>query len=50
MRKYAMWKAMLDKQNVKIGLEMEKVEAAKMESQAGMMKAMNEASTSHLPR
>ena len=39
-----MWKPMLDKQDVKIGLEREKVEAAKMEAQAGMMKAMNEAS------
>jgi hypothetical protein len=40
----AMWKTMLDKQNVKIGLEREKVEAAKMESQADKMKAMNEVS------
>ncbi|KAK1678997.1 hypothetical protein QYE76_039845 [Lolium multiflorum] len=39
----AMWKAMLEKQDVKIGLEREKVEATKMEAQAGVMKAMNEA-------
>jgi hypothetical protein len=38
-----MWKAMLEKQDVKIGLEREKVEAAKMETQTGVMKAMNEA-------
>jgi hypothetical protein len=37
-----MWKAMLEKQDVKIGLEREKVEAAKMEAQAGVMKSMNE--------
>jgi hypothetical protein len=39
-----MWKAMLDKQDVKIGLEREKVEAVKMESQTDKMKAMNEVS------
>jgi hypothetical protein len=33
-----------DKQVVKIGLEREKVESAKMEAQAGMLKAANEAS------
>lgn len=38
----AMWKAMLE-QDVKIVLEREKVEATKMEAQAGIMKAMNEA-------
>jgi hypothetical protein len=32
---------MLEKQDVKIGLEREKVEAAKMEAQDGVMKAMN---------
>jgi hypothetical protein len=35
---------MLDKQDVKLGLEREKVEATKMEAQAGMMKVMNETS------
>jgi hypothetical protein len=35
--------AMLDKKDVKIGLEREKVEAAKIEAQAGMVKSMNEA-------
>jgi hypothetical protein len=39
-----MWKAMLDKQDVKIGLGQEKVEAAKIKAKAGMMKAANEAS------
>jgi hypothetical protein len=34
---------MLEKQDVKIGLEREKVEATKMEAQDGVMKAMNEA-------
>jgi hypothetical protein len=41
----AVWKTMLDKQDIKIGLDNEKVEAAKMEAHASMMKAMNEAST-----
>jgi hypothetical protein len=36
-----MWKAMLEKQDVKIGLEREKVEATKMEAQARVMKVMN---------
>jgi hypothetical protein len=44
VRGVAMWKSMLKKQDVKIGPEREKVEAAKMEAQAGMMKAMNETS------
>jgi hypothetical protein len=39
-----MWRVMLEKQDVKLGLEREKVEATKMEAQAGMMKAMNETS------
>jgi hypothetical protein len=39
-----MWRVMLDKQDVKLGLEREKVEATKMEAQAGMMKVMNETS------
>jgi hypothetical protein len=34
---------MLEKHDVKIGLEREKVEATKMEAQVGVMKAMNEA-------
>jgi hypothetical protein len=38
-----MWKATLEKQDVKTRLEREKVEAAKMEFQAGVMKAKNEA-------
>ena len=39
----AMWKAMLDKQYVKIGLERDKVKVVKMEAQVGVMKSMNEA-------
>jgi hypothetical protein len=35
---------MLDKQDVKIVLEGEKMEAAKMEAQTSVMKAMNKAS------
>jgi hypothetical protein len=35
---------MLEKRDVKIGLKREKVEAAKMKTQAGMMKAMDETS------
>jgi hypothetical protein len=35
---------MLDKQDAKLGLEREKLEATKMEAQVGMMKTMNEAS------
>ena len=40
----SMWKAVLEKQEAKLQLEKEKVEAIKMEAQAGMLKAMNEAS------
>jgi hypothetical protein len=43
-RSDAMWKAMLAKQDVKLGLEKEKVEATKLEAQTGMIKATNEAS------
>jgi hypothetical protein len=39
----AMWKEMLEKQDVKIGLQREKVKAAKMETQTGVKKVMNEA-------
>jgi hypothetical protein len=35
---------MLDKQDVKLGLKREKVEAVKMETQADMMQSMNQAS------
>jgi hypothetical protein len=41
---------MLDKQDVKLGIEREKMKAAKMEAQANMMKAMNEASDITLRR
>ncbi|KAK1610546.1 hypothetical protein QYE76_034219 [Lolium multiflorum] len=37
------WKAILDKQDMKIELERERVEAAKMEAHAAAMKATNEA-------
>ena len=37
------WKAILDKQDMKIELEREKVEAAKMEAAAAAIKATNEA-------
>ncbi|KAK1692295.1 hypothetical protein QYE76_008992 [Lolium multiflorum] len=37
------WKAILEKQDMKIELEREKVEAAKMEAHAATMKATNEA-------
>jgi hypothetical protein len=37
-----MWKAILDKQDMKIALEREKVEAAKLEAHAATMKATNE--------
>ena len=40
----SMWKAVLEKQEAKLQLEKEKVEAIKMEAQVGMLKAMNEAS------
>ena len=39
----SMWKAVLEKQEAKLQLEKEKVEAIKIEAQAGMLKAMNEA-------
>ena len=44
----SMWKAVLEKQEAKLQLEKEKVEAIKMEAQAGMLKAMNEASHGQL--
>jgi hypothetical protein len=37
------WKSILDKQDMKIALERERVEAAKMEAHAAAMKATNEA-------
>jgi hypothetical protein len=46
----AMWRAMLENQDVKLGLEREKVEAAKMKARSGMMKAMNEASNISLTK
>ncbi|KAK1662512.1 hypothetical protein QYE76_050671 [Lolium multiflorum] len=42
-RAAVVWKAILDKQDMKIELEMEQVEAAKMEAHAAAMKATNEA-------
>ncbi|KAK1618628.1 hypothetical protein QYE76_024145 [Lolium multiflorum] len=42
-RAAVVWKAILDKQDMKIELEREKVEAAKMEAHAAAMKATNEA-------
>ncbi|KAK1649438.1 hypothetical protein QYE76_067243 [Lolium multiflorum] len=42
-RAVVVWKAILDKQDMKIELEREKVEAAKMEAHAASMKATNEA-------
>ncbi|KAK1663390.1 hypothetical protein QYE76_051549 [Lolium multiflorum] len=42
-RAAVVWKAILDKQDMKIELEREKVEAAKMETHAAAMKATNEA-------
>ena len=42
-RAAVVWKAILDKQDMKIELEREKVEAAKMEAHAATMKATNEA-------
>jgi hypothetical protein len=46
----AMWNAMLDKEDVKVGHEREKVESTKMEAQASMMKAMNESSNISLAK
>jgi hypothetical protein len=43
-RNATVWKALLDKQDIKIGLEREKVESAKMEAQVVMVFTMNEAS------
>ncbi|KAK1650968.1 hypothetical protein QYE76_068773 [Lolium multiflorum] len=42
-RAAVVWKAILDKQDMKIELDMEKVEAAKMEAHVAAMKATNEA-------
>jgi hypothetical protein len=42
-RAAVVWKAILDKQDAKIELERERVEAAKMEAHAAAMKATNEA-------
>ncbi|KAK1697187.1 hypothetical protein QYE76_013884 [Lolium multiflorum] len=42
-RAAVVWNAILDKQDMKIELEREKVEAAKMEAHAAAMKATNEA-------
>jgi hypothetical protein len=41
-RAIVVWKAILDKQNMKIALEREKGEAAKMEAHTAAMKAPNE--------
>jgi hypothetical protein len=42
-RAAVVWKAILDKQDMKIELERGKVEVAKMEAHAAAMKATNEA-------
>ncbi|KAK1645907.1 hypothetical protein QYE76_063712 [Lolium multiflorum] len=42
-RAVVVWKAIVDKQDMKIELEREKVEAAKMEAHAAAMRAANEA-------
>jgi outer membrane murein-binding lipoprotein Lpp len=49
-RSTVIWTTIMDKQDAKIELEREKVEAAKMEAHAATMKATNEATQLSWPR